>query len=204
MTGYLCVVEVNREFLIFTDNFCQHYLEDITCGLLKFSNYSKVVFSILLALPLVVAADKAENIEKQINKSINQLRMTEQQKEAKAQKLVNSAKDFFVNGDYKQAINKYLGAVKIFKTIGVGENNVFKQKIEYCQEQIYQCYYYWAMDLVAKVESKSYGKDYAEAIRLCQEAAKMYPPCKAKMEEKIKKLTVLRDAASRRYDTSEG
>jgi len=171
--------------------------------LLTFLNYNKLMLSILLACPFVAMADKAVRIESQINQSINIMRSTEQQKEAKAEEILRSAKDLFVNGKYKQAIDKYLTAIKVLKTIGIGKRTEFKTKIKYCEEQIYQCYYYWAMDVVAKVEKKSFSKDYAEAIKLCNKAAEIYPPCKKKMDAKIKRFTILRDAATRRYKTSE-
>jgi len=171
--------------------------------LLNFLNYNKLILCILLACPFVVMADKAADIESQINESITKMRSVEQQKEDKAEKILRSAKDLFVNAKYKQAIDKYLAAIKVLKTIGIGERTAFKAKIKYCEEQIYQCYYYWAMDVVAKVEKKSFSKDYAEAIKLCNKAAEIYPPCKKKMDEKIKKFTVLRNAAARRYETSE-
>lgn len=169
--------------------------------LLKF--YNKLFLGILLTCSFSVMADKAERIKSQINQAINRTRSVEQQKEAAAEKHVLAAKDFFVNGKYKKAIDQYLLAVKILKTVGIGEKNAFNDKIKYCEEQVYQCYYYWAMDVVAKVEKKSFSKDYAEAIRLCNKAAEIYPPCKEKMDEKIKKFTVLRNAATRRYATSE-
>jgi tetratricopeptide (TPR) repeat protein len=171
--------------------------------LLTFLNYNKLMLSILLACPFVAMADKAVRIKSQINRSINIMRSTEQQKEAKAEEILRSAKDLFVNGKYKQAIDQYLTAVKVLKTIGIGERTEFKKKIKYCEEQVYQCYYYWAMDVVAKVEKKSFSKDYAEAIKLCNKAAEIYPPCKKKMDAKIKKFTVLKNAAARRYKTSE-
>ena len=171
--------------------------------LFKFNNHNKLILSILLACPFVVAADKAEQVAKQIDKDINLVRLTEKQKEDKANKIVIKAKDFFVNGKYKQAIDNYLSAIEIFKEIGIGETNAFDKQVKYCKEQVYQCYYYWAMDVVAKVEKKSFGKNYAEAINLCRKAAKIYPPCKAKMDVKIKRFSVLRDAAARRYSGSE-
>ncbi|MCK4982159.1 MAG: hypothetical protein KAS17_04495, partial [Victivallaceae bacterium] len=172
--------------------------------LLKNLNYNKLILSILLACPFVAMADdKAARIKNQINESITIMRSEEQQKEDKVEKILRSAKDLFVRDKYKQAIDKYLAAIKVLKTIGVGEKTAFKAKIKYCEEQIYQCYYYWAMDVVAKVEKKSFSKDYAEAINLCNKAAEIYPPCKKKMDVKIKKLTVLRNAAARRYETSE-
>lgn len=126
--------------------------------LFKLNNHNKLILSILLACPFVVTADKAERIEKQINKSINQMLLTEKQKEDKANKIVVKAKDFFVNGKYKDAIDNYLSAIEIFKKIGIGETNAFDKQIKYCQEQIYQCYYYWAMDVVAKVEKNHSAK----------------------------------------------
>ena len=150
-----------------------------------------------------VSVNKTERINNQINSNINRIRTVEQQKEAKANVYVRAAKDFFVHGKYKQAIDQYLMAAKILKTIGVGKKDVFKDRVKYCEEQVYQCYYYWAMDIVAKVEKKSFSKDYAEAIKLCKKAAEIYPPCKKEMDKKIKKFTILRDAATRRYETSE-
>ncbi|MDD5596606.1 MAG: hypothetical protein PHV82_01595, partial [Victivallaceae bacterium] len=160
---------------------------------------------LLLVCPLLlVADDRAERIEQQINKSVSIMRSSQQQKEAKAENIIRTAKDLFVHGKYKQAIDQYLEAVNILQTIGFsGESAPFTKKIDYCKEQIYQCYYYWAMELVEKVEEKSFGKDYAEAIRLCNEAAKIYPPCKSEMDKKIKRFTVLKDAAAKRYATSE-
>lgn len=150
-----------------------------------------------------VNVDKAERIRNQINSDINRIRTVEQQKEAQADVHVRNAKNFFVNSKYKQAIDEYLIAAKILKTIGVGKKDVLSDKVKYCEEQIYQCYYYWAMDIVAKVEKKSSSKDYNEAIKLCKQAAEIYPPCKKEMDEKIKRFTVLRDAAVRRHETSE-
>ena len=171
--------------------------------LFELNNHSKLILSILLACPFVIAADTADQVAKQIDRDINLVRLTEKQKEDKANKIVVKAKDFFVNGQYKQAIDNYLSAIEIFKKIGIGETSAFDKQIKYCQEQIYQCYYYWAMDIVAKVEKKSFGKNYAEAIKLCRKAAEIYPPCKAKMDAKIKRFSVLRDAAARRHADSE-
>ena len=171
--------------------------------------YNKLLLGGLFTCFLNVAAqdkadvNKAERIRNQINSDINRIRTAEQQKEAKANVHVRAAKDFFVNGKYKQAIDQYLTAAKILKTIGVGKKDVFKDKVKYCEEQVYQCYYYWAMDIVAKVEKKSFSKDYTEAIKLCNKAAEIYPPCKKEMDKKIKRLTILRDAAARRHETSE-
>ena len=170
--------------------------------------YNKLILGILLTCSLGLMADqvvrdKAVRIKDQINESINRVRTVEQQKEAKAKVHVRSAKDFFVHGKYKQAIDEYLLAVKVFKTIGIGKRNSFEKNIKYCEEQVYQCYYYWSMDVVAKVEKKSFAKDYTEAIKLCNKAVEIYPPCRKKMDKKIKQLTILRDAAVRRYKTSE-
>jgi len=170
--------------------------------LLKF--YNKLLISILFICSLrVMAVDKAGRIERNITESISRVQTVEQQKEEKAQVHVRKAKDLFIHNKYKKAIDQYLVAVKILKTIGIGNNNSFKKEIKYCEEQVYQCYYYWAMDVVAKVEKKSFSKDYTEAIRLCKKAAEIYPPYKKKMDEKIKKFTILRNAAARRYKTSE-
>ena len=171
-----------------------------------FKIYNKLLSGIFLTCSLSVMAedvDKAKRIENQINQDINKILTVEQQKEAKADVYVRAAKEFFVHAKYKQAIDQYLMAAKILKTIGVGKKNIFKDRVRYCEEQVYQCYYYWAMDIIAKVDNKSSRKDYAEAIRLCNKAAEVYPPCKKKMDEKIKKFTVLRNAATRRYETSE-
>ena len=168
--------------------------------------YNKLFLAVLLSCSFCVMAqevDKAARIKSQINTGINKLLTVEKQKEAKAEEHVRKAKDFFVNGKYKNAIDQYLLAAKILKTIGVGKKNVFKDRVKYCEEQVYQCYYYWAMDVVAKVEKKSFSKDYTEAIRLCKEAIEIYPPCKKEMDKKIKRFTVLKNAAARRYETSE-
>ncbi len=171
-----------------------------------FKIYNKLLSGIFLICSLSVMAedvDKAKRIENQINQDINKILTVEQQKEAKADVYVRAAKEFFVHAKYKQAIDQYLLAAQILKTIGVGKKNIFEDRVRYCEEQVYQCYYYWAMDIIAKVDNKSSRKDYAEAIRLCNKAAEVYPPCKKKMDEKIKKFTVLRNAATRRYETSE-
>lgn len=169
--------------------------------LLKF--YNKLILAILLSCSLELMADKAGRIEKQINRTINEVRTVEQQKEAKAQVHIRAAKDLFVHDKYKQAIDEYLLAVKILKTIGVGNVSSFGEKVKYCEEQVYQCYYYWAMDIVAKVERKSFGKDYTEAIKLCKQAAEIYPPCKKKMDKRIKRFIILKNAAAHRYSSSE-
>ncbi|MFA6714658.1 MAG: hypothetical protein WC082_08940 [Victivallales bacterium] len=172
---------------------------------LNFLSYKKVMSGILLACSLLaVADDRAESIEKQINKSVNIMRSSQQQKEDKAEALIRTAKDLFVHGKYERARDEYLKAIDILQTIGYsGENDAFGKKINYCKEQIYQCYYYWAMDVVEKVEEKSFGKNYNEAIELCKKASEIYPPCKKEMDKKIKRFTVLRDAAAKKYDSSE-
>lgn len=172
---------------------------------LNFLRFKKIMLNVLLVCPLLaVAEDQAERIEKQINTTVNVMLSSQQQKEAKAEDIIRSAKDSFVRGKYKQAIDQYLEAVDILQTIGFsGESDAFSKKISYCKEQIYQCYYYWAMELVEKVEDKSFGKDYAEAIELCKKAAEIYPPCKNEMDKKIAGFTILKNAADRRYATSE-
>lgn len=83
--------------------------------LFELNNHSKLILSILLACPFVIAADTADQVAKQIDRDINLVRLTEKQKEDKANKIVVKAKDFFVNGQYKQAIDNYLSAIEIFK-----------------------------------------------------------------------------------------
>lgn len=168
--------------------------------------YNKLFLAVLFSCSFCVAAqkiDKSARIKNQINTGINKLLTVEKQKEAKADEHVRKAKDLFVNGKYKKAIDQYLLAAKILKTIGIGKKDIFNERVKYCEEQVYQCYYYWAMDVVAKVEKKSFSKDYTEAIRLCKEAIEIYPPCKKEMDKKIKRFTVLKNAAARRYETSE-
>lgn len=167
------------------------------------NKYSMALCCFALVAPAGIAATaQEENIPKSISKSISKQVISEQEIEARADKSMNEANNFFIKNQYKDAIDKYLEAVASLQQIGA-ENKFFKKKIDKCKEQISQAYYYWAMDIGMEADKKEHAKEFDEAIKMCKNAIEMYPPCKKKMEDRIAYYEKMKSTVTRRNQTKD-
>ncbi len=156
----------------------------------------------LLVLFQAVAADP-EQVTRNIKDSIGKKVISEQEIEARADKAMTEANDAFVKNQYKDAVDKYLEAIKLMKQISDDENAFFKKRIDRCKEQISKAYFYWSMDISLEADKLGHAKEYKEAIELCKKAIEIYPPCKKKMEERIASFERMQKTTERRNQSSE-
>jgi general secretion pathway protein D len=156
----------------------------------------------LLVLFQAVAADP-EKVTGSIKDSIGKKVISEQEIEARADKTMTEANDAYVKNQYKDAVDKYLEAIKLMKQISDDDNKFFKKRIDQCKEQISKAYFYWSMDISLESDKLGHAKEYKEAIELCKKAIEIYPPCKKKMEERIASFERMQKTTERRNQSSE-
>ena len=96
-------------------------------------------------------------------------------------------------GQYQKAIDLYLQAIKVFDKLG-DEPTVLKKK-ENCKLAISKAYYYWAEKLYFDAQASADAKRYDQAIKLCENAAEMWPGAKPRMEEAIARFKKLKVSA---------
>jgi general secretion pathway protein D len=161
------------------------------------------VMSILWISSVTADEPKPEDIIQKIRKAYNQEVVTGQEVEAKALQAVKKGNTAFAKGDFKKAIENYLDAISIFKSVGNGKSDVFEKKIKSCKEQIYKSYYYWARDLAVQAEKESHVTEYEKAIELCKQAIEIYPPCKKDLEKRIAKYERMKKALARKKEVAE-
>jgi general secretion pathway protein D len=158
--------------------------------------------ALLLASFQTVAADP-EKVTRSIKDSIGRNVVSEQEIEARADKAMAEANDAFVKNQYKDAVDKYLEAIKLMKQISDDDNKFFKKRIDQCKEQISKAYFYWSMDISLEADKLGHAKEFKEAIELCKKAIEIYPPCKNKMEERIASFERMQKTTERRNQSSE-
>lgn len=149
------------------------------------------------------AAADPEVVTRSIKDSIGKRVISVQEIETKADKAMTEANDAFVKNQYKDAVDKYLEAIKLMKQISDDENSFFKKRIDRCKEQISKAYFYWSMDISLEADKLGHAKEYKEAIELCKKASEIYPPCKKKMDDRIAAFERMRKTTERRNQTSE-
>ncbi len=149
------------------------------------------------------AAADPEQVTKSIKDSIGKRVISEQEIETRADKAMTEANDAFVKSQYKDAVDKYLEAIKLMKQISDDENSFFKKRIDRCKEQISKAYFYWSMDISLEADKLGHAKEYKEAIELCKKASEIYPPCKNKMDERIATFERMQKTTERRNQSSE-
>ena len=111
--------------------------------------------------------------------------------------MANRANKFMNKGDYRNAISEYL---KIKKTIQdnkavVGNAELFARKLEFCTQQIKNCYMLMAEAAMAKADSSAMYGDFELAIKLCKEAIEQCPEKKIELEDRIAFYTKRQNAA---------
>lgn len=172
----------------------------MTLILRNFLNVAMPAASFLVLFQLAAAdSEKVQSIKSSIGREV----ISSQEIESKANKAMTEANDEFVKNHYKEAVDKYLEAIKQMKEISDDDNKFFKKRIDQCKEQISKSYYYWSMDMAMEAEKLGQAKKISEAIELCKEAIKIYPPCKKKMDEKIARFERMQKTTERRNQSSE-
>ena len=111
----------------------------------------------------------------------------------KADEIGRAAAKAYQIGQYQKAIDLYLQAIKVFDKLG-DEPTVLKKK-ENCKLAISKAYYYWAEKLYFDAQASADAKRYDQAIKLCENAAEMWPGAKPRMEEAIARFKKLKVSA---------
>ena len=111
----------------------------------------------------------------------------------KADEVGREAAKAYQGGEYQKAIDLYLQAIKIFDKLG-SDPTVLKKK-ESCKLAISKAYYYWAEKLYFDAQASADAKRYDQAIKLCENAAEMWPAAKGRMEEAIARFKKLKASA---------
>ncbi len=153
--------------------------------------FLKIVKYSLPALLVAVASSMQaadSSIIKGIKKDISQELLTHQEIENQSDIMVKAANKAYFSKNYKEAIDKYLEAITLLKKASANQSDFFSQKIAICKEQIYRSYYYWARKTAMAADKLSQAKQFNQAIDMCREAIKIYPPCKRRMNERIAQL----------------
>ncbi len=88
---------------------------------------------------------------------------------------------------YEQAVEKFLAAKKIWEGNLSVEPAKYTRNIEEVKKHIYQAYYDWAKELSVMAEKDASVNKLDDAIAKCRQAAEMYDPCKAMMDDAIAK-----------------
>lgn len=83
---------------------------------------------------------------------------------------VKAGNRLFADGQYKEARDKYMDAIKAYDQFaGYGS---FSEKSEYCRKRIGECYYQMAKQAMREADKSAQSRDYDEAIKQCREALK--------------------------------
>lgn len=111
----------------------------------------------------------------------------------KADEVGREAASAYQSGQYQKAIDLYLQAIKIFDKLG--EDPTVLKKKENCKLAISKAYYYWAEKLYFDAQASADAKRYDQAIKLCENAAEMWPAAKSRMQEAIARFKKLKASA---------
>jgi len=141
------------------------------------------------------------NDGRKILEEIGRENITREEAEAKGDALFNEGRKSFEAGEYKKAVDLYSNARKYLQQGSTTSSHV-KTKIEACNEAVSKVYYFWTREVIIKAEESMNAQDYDSAISYCEEAKKIYPQSKDKMNEMIaecqrmKKITAYRKTVS--------
>ncbi len=167
-------------------------------------NCCKLICLATFSLMSVVAVAQQSDLVKGIKDDINREKTEKRGTEALAQNHVVVGNKAFTENKYKEAVDSYLEAITIYKSIGAGEENpVFKEKINRCREQISKSYFNWAEKMVFDAEKEASSNKFEEAIKLCREAILIYPDAKKRIEDRIAKYEELRKGVDHKLEVEE-
>lgn len=153
-----------------------------------------------IVLGAVVAAAQVQTGS--ADQLVSRVNAGRQQLEFESNRLVRSANQKMLDNDFD-------GAVKIYRQIiGMLENyksgTVFKKRIEFCQQQIKECYYSKAGKAIENADKVAGSKDFEAAINMCREAQKFCPERAEELGKKIEHYEIRRKAALSRENASIG
>ncbi len=161
-------------------------------------NKSQLIFSLFLGSAAVAfAADTTP----EMRQTIERTEMYYQEFARNANQLVTKANDLYGAKRYEEAIKLYIDVKLLLEPHSNAP--VFAQQIEYCDKQIANCYYNWAVELMDEAEDLAQQRNFEEAIALCRKAIKFCPEQSGTLEEKIAYLEKRRDLAAARDAVSE-
>lgn len=144
-------------------------------------------------------AIKVKDLSPAVRQSVSRHTVGFSQKENEAEEIIKKANQCFQDEDFIKARDLYINAKKRFNAL---QPDSFRDRIQFCDAQINQCYCEIANQAIEKAEESAAVNDYDEAIRLCKEAAAFYPECKPVMEKKIARYTAVRQTVAIQQDTS--
>ena len=168
--------------------------------MLKIEKYTVALITAAVGIGVVLPASAEEEaLPAPARDTISRQTVSRQQIEADAEQKVREANASYSKGQYQDAINQYLEAVKILRSF---DTEVFAKRIEACRAQIAKCYYYMAQDAVVLAQERAQAQDFEEAIRLCKQAIEYCPESESSIRAKIVEFEKRRAAAAVRADTS--
>ena len=167
--------------------------------MLKIEKYTVALITAAVSIGAVLPASAGEEeLPAPARDTISRQTVSRQQIEAEAEQKVREANANYSKGQYQDAINQYLEAVKILRSF---DTEVFAKRIEACRAQIAKCYYYMAQDAVVLAQERAQAQDFEEAIRLCKQAIEYCPESAESIQAKITEFEKRRVAAVVRADT---
>lgn len=109
--------------------------------------------------------------------------------------------DLFSKGEYEKAIEKFLKALDIVKTLPIANPQEKDALIEKISLHIANSYHCWAEDLYTLAKQDAAAKKYDDAIAKCRKAAEMYKPCEDLMNQEIAKYEAAKRAQEFKDET---
>ncbi len=165
--------------------------------------FGLVICGVLGASLLAQESDLVTRV-KDIKEGINREKIIHQESENKGDKFFLQGNEDFFQNRYKEAVDNYLEAITVYKSIGEGEENAdFRKKISTCREQISKTYFNWSEALALEAEGEASSNKFTEAIKLCREAMLIYPDHKKKLEKRIERYEELQKTAERQNEVQE-
>lgn len=166
----------------------------------RIRTFGLIVFGIIGVNVPAQESDLVSSIQTDIQKT----KIVYQEIEARALRFFELGNEAFFKHQYKEAVDNYLEAITVYKSLGDGENNeVFRKRISSCREQIAKSYFNWAEDMVLAAEKEAAAREFNEAIKLLREAILIYPDHKKKIEARIVRYEELRQTAERELEVQE-
>lgn len=168
-------------------------------------NYMKTLGLIVFWIIGVNVSAQQSDLVSSIKTDIQITKNIYQEIEAKALRYFELGNEAFYQRQYKDAVDSYLEAITVYKSLGDDEtNDVFRKRISDCREQIAKSYFNWAEDMVLAAEKEAAAKQFTEAIKLLREAILIYPDHKKKIEDRIARYEKLKESAERDLEVQEG
>ena len=151
----------------------------------------------LQAPPEPSPEEKADQNKNDVNKYSIELG----EEGAKANNFVKEAREAFLQDKFKESVDKYLEAKKIFQSLN-GFKNQLQPKITAIDEAVSVVYYYWSLSLAKTAEEVANLKNYDEAISHCEEAKKICPSSIDKMDDLIERFKKMKETVKYREETN--